>query len=181
MYDASYPQATPEIVVRPRSSIEVSKTVKLAYKEKIPVVPRGAGTNVSDGVLPSKGGIVMDLTGMNRILDVHRGNLWAKVEPGVVVTVLQEELGRKGLFWPPDPASADACTIGGALAENAGGMRGVKYGTAREWVLGLEVVLSDGDIIRTGSNTLKCSSLNKSFVKAGLRLSGKASRILGNP
>ncbi len=157
-YDASYPQATPEIVVRPHSSIEVSKIVKLAYKERIPVIPRGAGTNVSGGVLPSKGGIVIDLTGMNRVLDVQRGNLWAKVEPGVVVTVLQEELAKKGLFWPPDPASADACTVGGALAENAGGMRGVKYGTAREWVLGLEVVLPDGDLIRTGSNTLKCSS-----------------------
>ena len=168
-YDASYAQARPDIVVRPHSTVEVSKIVKLAHKEKIPIIPRGAGTNVSGGVLPSKGGIVVDLTGMNRILDIQRGNLWVKVEPGVVVTVLQEELAKNGLFWPPDPASADACTVGGALAENAGGMRGVKYGTVRDWVLGLEVVLPNGNIIKTGSNTLKCSSgfdLTRVFVRS---------------
>jgi glycolate oxidase len=106
---------------------------------------------------------------MNKMLEIRRGNLWAKVEPGVVVTVLQEELAKEGLFWPPDPASADACTIGGALAENSGGMRGVKYGTARDWVLGLEVVLPDGEVIRTGSSTLKCSSgfdLTRLFIRS---------------
>ncbi|MFW9906771.1 MAG: FAD-binding oxidoreductase [Candidatus Thorarchaeota archaeon] len=168
-YDASYPQARPEIIVRPHSSGEVSKIVKIASKERIPIVPRGAGTNVSGGVLPVKGGIIIDLTGMNQILELNKRDLSVKVEPGVVVTDLQEELKRKGLFWPPDPASADACTIGGALAMNAGGMRGVKYGTTREWVLGLEVVLPDGRIIKTGSNTLKCSSgfdLTRLFVRS---------------
>ncbi len=168
-YDASYLQARPDVVVRPHSSNEVSKIVKLAYKENIPVIPRGAGTNVSGGVLASKGGIIVDLTGMNRIHELKRANLWVKTDPGVVVTVLQEELAKKGLFWPPDPASADACTVGGALAENAGGMRGVKYGTARDWVLGLEVVLPDGEMIETGSKTLKCSSgfdLTRLFVRS---------------
>lgn len=153
--DASLYWAMPDVVVRPHTTEEIVEIVKLANKEKIPITPRGAGTNLTGGAIPVKGGIVVDMTGMNRILEINRTNLIAVVEPGVVHEDLEKELAKHGLFWPPDPASTYSCTIGGAIAECAGGMRALKYGTTRDWVLGLEVVLPTGDVIKTGAMTLK--------------------------
>jgi glycolate oxidase len=167
--DASWFQAMPDIVVRPHSAEEVARIVKLANLEETPVTPRGAGTNLSGGAVPIRGGIVVDMSGMNRVLEIDKTNLRAIVEPGVVHTDLEEELAKRGLFWPPDPASGDACTMGGVLAECGGGMRALKYGTTRDWVLGLEVVLATGEVIRTGALTLKCATgwdLTRLFVRS---------------
>ena len=155
-YDASwYRAAVPDVVVRPHTTEEVVMIVKLANEEKIPITPRGAGTNLTGGAVPVKGGIVMDMSGMNKILEINRTNLTAVIEPGVVHEELEKELAKYGLFWPPDPASSSTCTMGGVLAECAGGMRALKYGTARDWVLGLEVALPTGEVIKTGAITLK--------------------------
>ena len=116
-----------------------------------------------------RGGIVVDMSGMHKILEIDRTNLRAIIEPGVVHANLESELAKCGLFWPPDPASGDACTMGGVLAECGGGMRALKYGTTRDWVLGLEVVLPTGEVIRTGASTLKCASgwdLTRLFVRS---------------
>ncbi len=156
--DSSPFSAMPDIVVRPRDVRQVARIVKLANRSLIPITPRGAGTNLTGAAIPLRGGIVVDLSGMNRILEIDRTNLRTIVEPGVVHADLERELAKYRLFWPPDPASTDACTIGGVLAESGGGMRALKYGTARDWVLGLEVVLPNGKLIRTGSQTLKCAS-----------------------
>jgi len=148
-------KGTPVCVVRPHSTEEVSKIVKFANENKIPVVPRGAGTNLVGAVVPPNGGIVVDLTGMNRILEINTVDLMCTVEAGVVHAKLESELAKYGLFWPPDPGSSDSCTMGGVIAMNAGGMRALKYGTTRDWVLGLKVVLPNGEIIKTGSKTFK--------------------------
>ncbi len=148
-------KGTPVCVVRPHSTEEVSKIVKFANENKIPVVPRGAGTNLVGAVVPPNGGIVVDLTGMNRILEINTVDLTCTVEAGVVHAKLESELAKYGLFWPPDPGSSDSCTMGGVIAMNAGGMRALKYGTTRDWVLGLKVVLPNGEIIKTGSKTFK--------------------------
>lgn len=148
-------RGVPACVVRPHSTEEVSKIVKFANEHKIPVIPRGAGTNFVGAVVPSNGGIVVDLTGMNRILEINPADLTCTVEAGVVHAKLESELAKYGLYWPPDPGSSDACTMGGVIAMNAGGMRALKYGTTRDWVLGLKVVLPNGEIIKTGGRTLK--------------------------
>jgi glycolate oxidase len=148
-------RAIPSLVVRPCTPEEVVEIVTLANKEKIPVVARGGGTNFVGGVVPVRSGIVLDLTRMNKILEIKRTDLRCDVEPGVVHGDLEKELGKSGLFWPPDPGSSESCTIGGVLSTNAGGMRALKYGTARDWVLGLQVVLPTGEMIRTGARTLK--------------------------
>ncbi len=157
--DASMPHprytVMPALVVRPHSTEEVAKVLALANRKRTPVVPRGAGSNLVGGVLPVKNAIVIDLTGMNKILAINRIDLTCAAEAGVVHYDLEEELGRSGLFWPPDPGSTDTCTLGGVLSMNAGGMRALKYGTARDWVLGMKFVLPTGDIIRTGAMTLK--------------------------
>jgi len=148
-------RGTPAYVVRPHSTEEVSEIVKFANENKIPVVPRGAGTNLVGAVVPPNGGIVVDLTGMNRILEINTVDLTCTVEAGVVHAKLESELAKYGLFWPPDPGSSDSCTMGGVIAMNAGGMRALKYGTTRDWVLGLKVVLPNGEVIKTGSKTFK--------------------------
>ncbi|KPV61640.1 MAG: glycolate oxidase subunit GlcD [Candidatus Bathyarchaeota archaeon BA1] len=145
----------PDVVVRPCTTEEVRGIVKLANEEEIPITPRGAGTNLTGGAIPVKGGIVMDMSRMNKILEINRVNRIAIVEPGVLHADLENELAKYGLFWPPDPASTSACTMGGVIAESAGGLRGAKYGTTREWVLGLEVVLPTGEVIKTGAMTHK--------------------------
>lgn len=154
-YDATLPEYLPEVAVFPRDAAQVAEILKLANAERIPVVPRGAGTNLSGGSLPLHGGIVVGLAKMNRILEVDKENLVAVVEPGVVNSDLQAYLAPMGLFYPPDPASMNACTIGGNIAENSGGPRCLKYGVTRDYVLGLEVVLPTGEIIHTGGRTVK--------------------------
>lgn len=156
--DASINQHMPDVVVRPGKTEEVSEILKLANRERIPVHPRGGGTSLSGSVVPYGGGIVVDMTRMNKIIDIRPADLWCIVEAGVIHADLERELAKYGLFYPPDPASSESATIGGTIATNAGGLRGVKYGTTRDWVLGLEVVLPTGDVINVGTKTLKTSS-----------------------
>jgi glycolate oxidase len=154
-YDASSISALPEAVVLPTSTEEVSKILSVANKEGIAVFPRGAGTGTTGASVPIKGGLVLSLTRMNRIISVNPQDLIAIVEPGVVTGELQEEVFRHGLFYPPDPASKRFCTIGGNVATGAGGPRAVKYGVTRDYVMALKVVLADGNVIYTGTKTAK--------------------------
>jgi glycolate oxidase len=154
-YDATQKRHLPEAVVYAGSTAAVSSILKLANRHRIPVLPRGAGSGFTGGSLPVQGGIVLVLTRMDRILDIDTENLTAEVEPGVVTAELQRQVERRGLFYPPDPASKEFCTMGGNVAECAGGPRCVKYGVTRDYVLGLEVVTPAGDIIHTGGRTLK--------------------------
>lgn len=145
----------PEVVVRPRTAEEVARILKLAYESDIPVTPRGGGTGLSGGALPIRGGILLSTDRMNRILEIDTANGMGVVEPGVITQVYQEAVEEWGLFYPPDPSSRGSCTLGGNVAEGAGGPRAVKYGTTRDWIYGLEVVLPDGRIIRTGGKNIK--------------------------
>lgn len=145
----------PDAVVLPENAEQVSGVLKIANENRIPVVTRGAGTNLVGGCIPLKGGIVLHTSKMNRILNIDRNNLQCTVEPSVVVEKLQQEAEKQGLFYPPDPASLKASTIGGSIAQSSGGPRGFKYGTTKDYVLGLEVVLADGTIIKTGGTTVK--------------------------
>jgi len=154
-HDATERQALPWAVARPATAREVSDILLLANRERVPVVPRGAGTGMSGGSVPMRGGIVLSLERMNKILEIDEDNLIAVVESGVITGDLQREVESRGLFYPPDPASHKTCTMGGNVAECAGGLRAVKYGVTKDYVLGLEVVLPTGEIIRTGARTAK--------------------------
>ena len=145
----------PDAVVLPRTTSQVSSVMKLANEYKIPVTPRGGGTNVSGGSIPIKGGIVLCTTRMNRILSINKATLVAEVEPGVVMQEFNQILAQEGLFYPPDPQSAAGCTVGGTVAENASGPYGLKYGVTKQYLLGLEVVLANGDVARLGGITIK--------------------------
>ncbi len=153
--DATKLKSMPDAVAFPGNSGEVSSILQLATKTGFPVVPRGAGSGMSGGAVPIKGGVVMSMDRFDRILAIDQGNLIAKVEPGVVTARLQQAVERVGLFYPPDPASLNISTIGGNVAECAGGLRAVKYGVTRDYVLGLTVVLPTGEIINTGVETVK--------------------------
>ncbi|HLA50931.1 MAG TPA: FAD-linked oxidase C-terminal domain-containing protein [Thermodesulfobacteriota bacterium] len=154
-YDATNQKFLPDAVVFPKNADEISLILKLANKEGFPVVPRGAGSGFSGGSLPVEGGVVVSLERMNKILKIDADNLIAVVEPGVITGELQWAVEDLGLFYPPDPSSLKFCTMGGNVAECAGGPRAVKYGVTKDYVLGLEVVLPTGDIINTGTQTLK--------------------------
>jgi len=154
-YDATRKSYLPDVVVYAESTEQVSEIVKLANSHLIPILARGAGSGFTGGTLPIKGGIVLVLTKMDRILGIDTDNLIAIVEPGVVTSLLQKEVEKVGLFYPPDPASKDFSTLGGNVAECAGGPRCVKYGVTKDYILGLEVVTATGEIIRTGGKTLK--------------------------
>ena len=145
----------PDIVVFPQTNEQISKIVKLSNHHKIPVTARGAGTNLSGGSIPVKGGIVLCLTKMNKIIDINKYNLTAIVEPGVILHDFNLEIAKQNLFYPPDPQSFLACTIGGTIAENAGGPNAVKYGVTKQYVIGMEVVTGTGDIIKLGGVTVK--------------------------
>jgi glycolate oxidase len=145
----------PDVVVFPTSASEVSQIMKIANAEKIPVTPRGGGTNISGGSVPWLGGIVLCTTKMNRILKIDKENLTATVEPGVVLQDLTLRLAKDGLFFPPDPQSFLGATLGGIIAENAGGPACVKYGVTKQYVLGIQVVLPTGEIVNLGGRTLK--------------------------
>jgi glycolate oxidase len=156
--DASQVKGMPDYVVRPKNAPEVSCIVRLAYENNIPVTARGAGTGLAGGAVPVKGGIVLDMSGMNQILEIDIDNIQVVVEPGVIQDALNEALKPHGFFLPPNPGSSAMCTIGGMIAYNASGMRSVKYGTTRNYIRDLEVVLADGTIIHTGSKMLKSSA-----------------------
>jgi len=150
-----YAQGKPDAVVLVESVDEVSKLLKYANQHCVPVTPRGAGSGLSGGSTPIRGGIVLDMKRMNRILEISKGNMTARVESGVVLANFHRAVEKEKLFYPPDPQSMDVCTIGGNVACRAGGPRGVKYGTTPNYVLGLEAVLPDGSVINTGGISVK--------------------------
>lgn len=154
-YDASFGQYLPDIVIQPNDPLEISKLMKLANKYVIPVYPRGAATSLSGGPLPVEGGMVLDLSRLNKNLIIDGENLLAIVSPGVITAEIHKKAEEVGLFYPPDPSSAHVSTIGGNLLENSSGPKGLKYGTTKEYVIGLEVVTPTGEIIRTGGKTVK--------------------------
>ncbi len=154
-YDATNIKYLPDLVVYPRTREQIAAILKLANEARFPVIPRGAGTGFTGGTLPVEGGVVLVLTKMNQILQIDPDNLLAIVEPGVITADLQKEVEKIGLFYPPDPASLKTSTLGGNVAECAGGPRAVKYGVTKDYVLGLEIVLPTGEIISTGVQTVK--------------------------
>jgi glycolate oxidase len=154
-FDATGKTFLPDAVAYPVNAEEVRQTVLLANLHRFPVVPRGAGSGFSGGSLPVRGGVVLSTERMDRIVTIDTENLYAVVEPGVVTGTLKEEAGKKGLFYPPDPASLKFSTLGGNIAECSGGMCAVKYGVTRDYVLGLEAVLGTGELVRTGVATAK--------------------------
>ncbi|MEN9964269.1 MAG: hypothetical protein RL582_1364 [Bacteroidota bacterium] len=145
----------PDLVLKPRRTEEISAIMKICYEKRITVTPRGAGTGLSGGALAHKGGIIISFERMNSILFIDEDNMQVTTEPGVITQVLQDAVAEKGLFYPPDPSSRGTCFIGGNVAENSGGPRAVKYGVVKDYVLNLEVVLPNGEIIWTGANVLK--------------------------
>jgi glycolate oxidase len=157
-FDASIFRNSPEIVIQPRTTEQVSEIMKIANREKIPVVARGAGTGLCGSAVPIKGGIVLAMQRMNKIKKLSVADLWVDVEPGINYNDLNDELGKHGFFFPPAPGSAEACQVGGMVATNASGMRAVKYGATRDYVLGLTYVKADGEIVRAGTRTIKDSS-----------------------
>ncbi len=157
-YDASEYRSRPECAVWAESTDQVSRILRLADQNRTPIVPRGAGTGLAGLSVPVKGGILLDLSRMNQIIRVSIPDRLVVVQPGVVYADLQEALVSDNFFYPPDPASGKVCTLGGNVATNAGGLRGAKYGVTRDYVLALEVVLADGEVMRIGSQTMKCSS-----------------------
>lgn len=148
----------PEVVVKPRTAEEISAIMKICNRDLIPVTPRGAGTGLSGGALPHLGGVLLSTERMNSILTIDERNLQVITEPGVITEVLQNAVKEKGLFYPPDPSSRGSCFIGGNIAENSGGPKAVKYGVVKDYVINLEVVLPNGEIIWTGANVLKNST-----------------------
>ncbi|MCP4252194.1 MAG: FAD-binding protein [Candidatus Scalindua sp.] len=149
-YDATKQKVIPDIVVRPGDTNDVSNTLKIANEYEVPIYARGAGSGLTGGAVPLMGGIVFDLKNMNRIIEICPDDFIATVEPGVVTKELQDEVAKFDLFYPPDPSSAAFSTIGGNVAECAGGITGLKYGVTRDYILALEIVLPDGSVINTG-------------------------------
>lgn len=154
-YDSITKGSYPDVVIFPGNTNEVSGIMRIAARERIPVTPRGSGSGMTGGSLPVSGGIVMVMTRFNRIIEIDRDNLVARVEPGVITGDFHKAVESLGLFYPPDPSSSAFSTLGGNIAECAGGPRAVKYGVTRDYVLGLTAVLPNGDIIKTGVKTAK--------------------------
>lgn len=148
-------QAMPEAVVSPRNTKEVAEIVKVCHLAKIPIVPRGSGTNLCAGTTPLEGGIVILFKHLDKILEIDEENLTVTVQPGVITADLMQAVEALDLFYPPDPGSMHISQIGGNIGENSGGLRGLKYGVTRDYVLGLEIVLPNGEIIRTGGKLAK--------------------------
>jgi glycolate oxidase len=148
-------QSLPDGVIYPGSTQEVSDIMKVLNRYKVPVVGRGSGTNLCGGTVAVMGGIVMVMHRMNRILEMDMENLTAVVQPGMITAQFISQVEKRGLFYPPDPSSMRISTIGGNIAECSGGLRGLKYGTTKDYVIGLEAVLANGEIIRTGGKLMK--------------------------
>lgn len=154
-YDSTPYDHLPDIVVAPAKTEEIVAIVKLANEYKFPIVPRGGGTSISGGTIPVQGGLVLAFHRMNKIIEIDEDNLTATVEPGVITATFHQAVESKGLFYPPDPQSMFMCTLGGNVAENAGGPRGVKYGVTKDYVLGIEAVSPTGEVIKVGGKTIK--------------------------
>ncbi len=154
-YDACIYEYIPDAVVFPKSTQEAAEIMKAASAHNVFVTPRGAGSGLGSEALAKNGGIVLCFSMMNKILEINTANRYAVVEPGVVISDLQKAVENVGLFYPPDPGSAAVATMGGAVAMNSGGMRGVKYGVTKDYLLGLEIVLPSGEVMMTGTVTAK--------------------------
>lgn len=148
-------QSLPDVVVAPSNVQEVQAIVSLCGQERIPIVPRGSGTNLAAGTTPTSGGLVMLFHRMNQILELDKENLTIRVQPGVITEHIHKTVEREGFFYPPDPSSMKISTIGGNVSENSGGLRGLKYGVTKDYVMGLEIVLANGDLLRTGGKLAK--------------------------
>ncbi|MEH7643620.1 glycolate oxidase subunit GlcD [Bacillus pumilus] len=148
-------QHMPDVIVSPHAAEEIQQIVRLCASYKVPIVPRGSGTNLCAGTCPTQGGLVMLFTRMNQFIEMDEENLTATVQPGLITQELIHQVEPRGLFYPPDPSSMKISTLGGNINENSGGLRGLKYGVTRDYVLGLEVVLPNGDIIKTGGKLAK--------------------------
>lgn len=159
-YDATLHTPTaPSLVLRPKRTEDIGPLVRRCYSAGLPIVPRGSGTNLSGGVIPEDGRTVVLLTnGMNRILEINTEDMYAVVEPGVVTAAMASAVAEKGLFYPPDPGSISVSTLAGNVAENAGGLRGFKYGVTKDYLLGLDFYDMDGELVKTGSRTVKCAT-----------------------
>ncbi|RJX31830.1 MAG: FAD-binding protein [Desulfarculus sp.] len=154
-YDATTSWHRPEAVIRAAGTSQISAVLAACTALRVPLVPRGAGSGLSGGAVPMAGGVVLDMSGLNRIIKIDPADQVAVVQPGVVTARLQEAAAAQGLFYPPDPASVGFCTVGGNVAENAGGLRAVKYGVTRDYVLGLSAALADGRVFTTGGANFK--------------------------
>jgi glycolate oxidase len=148
-------QAMPDAVIMPQTTAEVSKILKIANEHRIPVTTRGSGTNLAAGTVPTAGGIVLNMQRFNQIVEIDRENLTVTVEPGVVTADLHQAVEAEGLFYPPDPGSMRISTVGGNVAQCAGGMRGLKYGVTKDYLMGLEYVLPSGEVLRAGGKNVK--------------------------
>lgn len=156
-YDAAgLPSQTPRLAVRPRSLEQLGQVVRLGHQEGLPLTVRGSGTNLSGGTIPRPDGVVVLTSALKRIIQINRADLYAVVEPGVVTAQLFAAAMAQGLFYPPDPGSQAVSTLGGNVAENSGGLRGLKYGVTRDYVMGLSFFDSAGDLVKTGGRTVKC-------------------------
>jgi len=153
--DKWFATSIPAAVALPKSTRSVSLLLRFCHQHRIPVTPRGAGFGYVGGCVPSRGGIALSLERLNRIKEIHTDDFVAVVQPGVILEQFQNRVERLGLFYPPDPASRADCSVGGTIATNAGGPRCLKYGVTRDYVLGLEVVLADGTVVRLGGRTHK--------------------------
>jgi FAD/FMN-containing dehydrogenase len=153
--DRWFASHAPDVVVFAESTEQVSKLMKFASRNNVPVTARGGGIGYVGSCVPARGGIALSLMKMARIKEINAADSVAVVEPGVITSVIQAKTRERGLFYPPDPASLKECSIGGNIATNAGGPRCLKYGVTRHYVLGLEVVLANGDVLRTGGRTHK--------------------------
>jgi len=157
-YDSTIEEAIPDAICFPGTPEEIAQILKWANEYRLPVIPRGSGTGLSGGSVPVRGGLVMVLSRLNRILEVNEEDFYAVLEPGVITQTLSDEIARRGLMYPPDPSSMKSSTMGGNVAENAGGLRGLKYGVTKDYIMGLEVVTPTGDIVQTGTRTVKTAT-----------------------
>ncbi|MGD9210326.1 MAG: FAD-linked oxidase C-terminal domain-containing protein [Desulfobacteraceae bacterium] len=164
-YDAAVLEpVVPAMAVAPTTSEELGKVVRLCNENGIPLTPRGSGTNLSGGTIPEQKGIVLLTNALNKILEINKQDLYAVVQPGVITANFAAEVVKQGLFYPPDPGSMAVSTLGGNVAENAGGLRGLKYGVTKDYVMGVDFFDVNGELVKSGSRTVKCVT--------GLNLSG---------
>ncbi|MCL5406212.1 MAG: FAD-binding protein [Deltaproteobacteria bacterium] len=156
-YDAAVLEPSlPDFVLRPRSAEALGAAVRVCNENRLPLTVRGAGTNLSGGTIPKPGGVVIVTNALNEILEINEQDLYAVVQPGVVTAKFASVVESKGLFYPPDPGSQSVSTLGGNVAENAGGLRGLRYGVTRDYVMGLEFFDANGETVKTGARTVKC-------------------------
>ncbi len=148
-------ESIPGAVLLPGSSEEVVAIMRLCHEAGVSVTPRGSGTNLSGGSISANSGVVIQTSRLNGIIEIDEENLTATVEPGVITSALHRVVEERGLFYPPDPGSMNISTMGGNVAENSGGLRGLKYGVTADYVMGLETVLADGELLKTGGKVVK--------------------------